>query len=179
MERFYVGVMSSRGDHCHDGGQLCKERRISPAARRVPSLYFTAPLSHIVPFRAQTVYPPCSVHPTIVRASWFEKPSGFFFFFCKQVKAICICFSLQDLTGRLRQADIEHAKGGGFPLHRHLHHPLVFLCWPLSFCLFPRFPRFCAIQQYSLFLLENTNRSIIMTSVLPHECIKLIKQRVK
>lgn len=147
--------MSGRGDHCHDGGQLCKERRISSAARRVPSLYFAAPLSHIVPFRTQTVYPPCSGHPTIVRASWFEKPSGFFF--CRQVKAICICFSLQDLTGRLRQADIEHAKGG-FLLHRHLHHPLVLLCRPLSRWFSPRFTQFSAAI-FSLFLLKNTGRS--------------------
>lgn len=147
--------MSCRGDHCHDGGQLCKERRLSSAAQRVPSLCFTAPLSHIVPFRAQTVHPPCSGHPTIVRASWFEKPSGFFFFyFFFQVKAICICFSLWDLTGRLRQADIEHAKGG-FPLHHHLNHPLVFFVLATFLLWFPKFPQL--IAAVFSFWLKNTD----------------------
>lgn len=139
-------VMSCRGDHCHDGGQLCKERRLSSAAQRVPSLCFTAPLSHIVPFRAQTVHPPCSGHPTIVRASWFEKPSGFFFFFKSRRFAFVSVSEILQVDWDRR---ISNMPKGVFLFITILIILLSFLCWPLSCCDSPNFPS--SLQQYSLF----------------------------
>lgn len=50
-------------------------------------------LSHIVPFRAQIVYSPCSGHHCKSELIW-KALRIFFFFWCEQVKAICICFAL-------------------------------------------------------------------------------------
>lgn len=119
-----VWSKNCRAEDRRGGGQLCNSW--GSAQQPGGSCAFTSQLpvllSHIVPFRAQTVYSPCSGHPTIVRASWFEKAWRFFFWVggFKQVKAICICFSLKVFTGQLRQEDIERAKES-FP-----HHPSSF-----------------------------------------------------
>lgn len=122
-----VEFSTIQAEGCHGGGQLCSRGSAQqPGGSWAFTSQLCARLSDSVPFRAQTVYSPCCGHPAIVRVIW----KALRIFFLKQVKAICICFSLEDFTGQLRRPDIEHAEGG-FPLRRHLHH-LSFLCHPLT-----------------------------------------------
>lgn len=81
-------------------------------------------LSHIVPFRAQTVYSPCSGHHCKSELIWKALRIFFFFFGASKSRQFAFVSLLEDFTGQLRQADIEHAKES-FPLRCHLHHPFV------------------------------------------------------
>lgn len=118
-----------RAKDCRGGGQLCSNwgsTQQRQAAWRVLSLYFTAPLfgshtlCHSEPDRIFTMF--WAPHHCNSELIW-KASRIFYFFWWEQVKAICICFSLEDFTGQLRQPAIEHAKES-FPLR---HHPLPFV----------------------------------------------------
>lgn len=104
-------------DHCagSGSGQLCTveaaEAQLSSvqwqAAWRVLSLHFTAPCLALTHCAIQSPDPIFTLlwAPHHCESELIWKASRIFW--CEQVSAICICSSLEDFTGQLRQADIE------------------------------------------------------------------------